>query len=418
MNRKITSAFLTAAIVAGGVFSSPVNNIAVNPQTASAAVYDTVPSGYMPVYTIDDLYAIRNNLSGKYILMNDIDLSETAKGGDWDSGNGWKPIGDTNSGAFKGSFDGNGYAIKNIHIFGEPDEQYIGLFGKCDFGSGGYETLISNLALTDVSIDVQLNDNKSADCWVGSVAGYAPNISNCYVTGNISVKYTGNSEYTTFIGGIAGENFRFIKNCFNACNLVISSDCKNNTYHNIGGISGFLNNGGINCCYNVGDITFKFSNSDQSRLYIGDIVGDGYNLLNTSDKLNTSYYSKANPIHSAFDNVSATSYAADSEFKNVAGLTAGQMKSQAAFTGFDFDEIWTIDSTAEYPYPTLKNVPYVASNSTTEPSTEKPSDIPANSIAKCDINGDGKIDSSDASLILKYYAYLSSGGRDEIDTML
>ena len=35
----------------------------------------TVPDGYIGIYTAEDLYNIRNNLSGKYILMNDIDLS-------------------------------------------------------------------------------------------------------------------------------------------------------------------------------------------------------------------------------------------------------------------------------------------------------------------------------------------------------
>jgi hypothetical protein len=40
---------------------------------------------YQEIRTIADLYAIRDNLRGNYILMNDIDLSEaTAKGGSWD----------------------------------------------------------------------------------------------------------------------------------------------------------------------------------------------------------------------------------------------------------------------------------------------------------------------------------------------
>lgn len=41
---------------------------------------ESVPSGYIPIYTIDDLYGINDNLSGNYILMNDIDLSETVPG--------------------------------------------------------------------------------------------------------------------------------------------------------------------------------------------------------------------------------------------------------------------------------------------------------------------------------------------------
>lgn len=50
---------------------------------------DKVPAGYIAIRTIVDLYAIRNNLSGKYILMNEIDLSKaTALGGAYDTRNG------------------------------------------------------------------------------------------------------------------------------------------------------------------------------------------------------------------------------------------------------------------------------------------------------------------------------------------
>ncbi len=46
-----------------------------------------VPDGYIGVYTIEDLYCIRNDLTANYILMNDIDLTEaTAEGGDWNYG--------------------------------------------------------------------------------------------------------------------------------------------------------------------------------------------------------------------------------------------------------------------------------------------------------------------------------------------
>ena len=46
----------------------------------------TVPAGYKGIYTAQDLDNIRNNRSGKYILMNDIDLSSWGE---------WTPIGGT-----------------------------------------------------------------------------------------------------------------------------------------------------------------------------------------------------------------------------------------------------------------------------------------------------------------------------------
>lgn len=99
--------------------------------TANAVVSNEIPDGYTPIYDIEDLYNVRNNLGGNYILMNDIDLSETAPGGDWDTGNGWEPIGNLTDGYFHGIFDGNGYQIKNMNIYGEFNEErsHLGLFG-------------------------------------------------------------------------------------------------------------------------------------------------------------------------------------------------------------------------------------------------------------------------------------------------
>ena len=58
-----------------------------------------VPAGYIPIRTAQELDNIRNNLSGKYILMNDIDLGEYEN---------WVPIG-TKKQPFSGIFDGNNH---------------------------------------------------------------------------------------------------------------------------------------------------------------------------------------------------------------------------------------------------------------------------------------------------------------------
>jgi len=83
-----------------------------------------------------DLHAVRNNLGGSYILMNDLDsttaaymelASETAN---WRRG--WEPIG-TSDDRFTGSFNGQGYEIRDLFI-NRPDENYVGLFGLVDEG--------------------------------------------------------------------------------------------------------------------------------------------------------------------------------------------------------------------------------------------------------------------------------------------
>jgi hypothetical protein len=77
----------------------------------------------IPIYTAEDLYNIRNNLSGSYVLMNDIDLS-TFNGGDW------VPIG-VDSESFSGTFDGQGHIIRNLKII-DSQYQYNGLFGYAE----------------------------------------------------------------------------------------------------------------------------------------------------------------------------------------------------------------------------------------------------------------------------------------------
>ena len=61
----------------------------------------------IPIYTAQDLDNIRNNLSGSFKLMNDIDLS-TFNGGEW------VPIGYLLN-PFTGIFDGQGYLIYNAN---------------------------------------------------------------------------------------------------------------------------------------------------------------------------------------------------------------------------------------------------------------------------------------------------------------
>lgn len=409
MKKRSIVCLMVAALIGSSVVI-PANNIQEETITVSAAVYDTVPEGYTGIYTINDLYAVRNNLSGKYILMNDIDMSETAPGGDWDNGNGWKPIGSSGENAFTGIFDGNGYAIKNMHIFGTTGG-YLGLFGKC----GG---VIKRVALVDCDIDIDVPSN--SDVCVGSISGgtsgyYHFLLQYCYATGSIKVSINC-AEYNDtyeeyYIGGIAGDTS--ISNSFNNCDIFISvvndnsqehSDYKN--YFNVGGVTGYdghILRGGSSYSsgqylYNTGKIEIK-KDSGIGEYVIGNIFADGFGCFSNS------YYLKNSSDYSAISSYD------DSSLSNVSALTAGQMKSSSAFTGFDFSDVWTIDSNAEYPYPTFINVPYVSTQSSiVEPTQPTTNPSISTGTKKGDMNGDGLVDAVDASLILSYYAYLSTGG--------
>lgn len=408
---KKTMCLIIAAVLICGSAIIPVNNIHEEVVTASAEIYNEVPDGYTGIYTIDDLYSVRNNLSSNYILMNDIDMSETAPGGDWDNGNGWLPID-----GFSGIFDGNGYAIKNMHIYGTIDDgrTCFGLFGSCK------EATFINIALINCDINITKPATEKKGLRIGGIVGTNGSnnktssalLSHCYVTGNIMVELdcsTITDNYTDyFIGGLTGMSD--VQKSFNTCNLSIKikngNDYRNHFY--IAGISGSWED--VYECYNIGTISvvkeYDSQGSDYADYNIGNIVGGG-------SKASVDFYS--NFYLKSSSDYNATGIVKDINYTNVVGLTEAQMKSQSAFIGFDFDEVWTIDPSAEYPYPTLINVPYVSTQSSVVEPTQ-PTTKPSAETKKGDINGDGLVDSVDASLILAYYAYISSGGKiDNID---
>ena len=92
----------------------------------------------MEISNWNDLDAIRYDLDGDYILVNNLD--ENTAGYDEHVGvpdNGWEPIGQFDEDedmVFSGSFDGNGHKIRNLRI-NRPDTSYVGLFSAVELGS-------------------------------------------------------------------------------------------------------------------------------------------------------------------------------------------------------------------------------------------------------------------------------------------
>lgn len=287
---------------------------------------DEVPAGYTAIRTIDDLYAIRNNLSGKYILMNDIDLSQaTAPGGAYDTGNGWTPIQGNDGEPFEGIFDGNGYYIKGMHIYGEIEDD-VGLFAECE----GDESVIKNLGMVDVDINVKIN-NPYYDVNVGAFVGNASALSkifNCFVSGQIRIYGADN------VGGIAGRA-ALIEDCYSTAEIH-AYNSSHEAYGRIGGIFGSLHysDEAIKRVYNCGRVYREDGGSGYAigvdDYHYHDRFANGYYLLGTGEQ----------------------------EYTGTA-LTETQMQSPAFFTGFDFKNVWMIDELSSYPYPQLRACPQV-----------------------------------------------------------
>ena len=223
--------------------------------------------------TVEDWKNIANNVNngidsyeGKTIvLMKDLNFNNV----DTD----FICIGKTNS--FKGTFDGNGYVIKNITSSTEN-----GLFGKVEnstiknvisldnsfqltnaqFGGliqEGYNSTIKNIAVKGNSnISCEINAES-----YGAVIGYAKDsvITNCVNERN----YESISGSTSNIAGILGKGDNIhISNCRN------EGDFTSTQYNgNLAGIVGVMSNGGIvESCYNTGSLT------SQAGHYVAGIV--------------------------------------------------------------------------------------------------------------------------------------------------
>jgi hypothetical protein len=110
------------------------------------------------IYTAGELNAVRDNLTGNYKLMRDIDLR------DYKTGEGWRPIGDE-TGLFTGKFYGNSYIIDNLTIDNATGST-AGLFGTLSGSSAVYD-----LTLTLSADGIKLYDNDVPKA-AGALAGH------------------------------------------------------------------------------------------------------------------------------------------------------------------------------------------------------------------------------------------------------
>ena len=200
---------------------------------------EAIAQGYTVIKTAQDLDNIRNNLSGKYILMNDIDLSSYAN---------WDPIGEMDPDAgimqgFTGVLDGNGYSIKNLTI-NRPDEEYVGLFAI----TGGE---VQNLGLENIDV--------TGDIIVGALAGAGSNVSNCSVSGSITCNTAGGLLF-----GMGGGN---IESCYTSGDITGLNG--KNYYCGVGGLVGWANTANILECYSNSTIKTNSTNDMCSGGLIG-----------------------------------------------------------------------------------------------------------------------------------------------------
>lgn len=358
------------------------------------AAIDPPATGSIPISNREELAAISNNLSGKYHLVADIDLSDGE----------WKPIGTDNLfRTFKGVFDGQGFVIRNLTIFEEPSEgpmtpTYVGLFGIATTdaiiknvglantkivitetfwdpiyaggicGRGG--TISNCYNIGEISISMKMVSIYSDDVYVGGISGAEGTISNCYNTGLVAAKtaegldfaYAGGicgtlgsvvncyntgsissfGNYAAYAGGICGSNSS-VENSYNAGAVSAAS---NGRISISGGICG--SNSGIyviSNCYNSGEIE-SYANNVAYETYSGGICGYSEN----NSIVRNSYWNVDSRIEDSSGEAKGLGYG----MGQATALTTTQMQSQSSYTGWDFTSVWGFKPSINGGFPVLR----------------------------------------------------------------
>ncbi len=178
------------------------------------------------------------------------------------------PIGENS--AFSGTFQGNGYKIKNLNVISSSQENNnIGLFAKLD-GAKVY-----GLVLENVTIKNKIDETGSLSSNAGIIAGYSLNsqILNCsvYNSCNLSLKNT-NSQI--FAGGLIGQaETSTISLSYSQAKISIEENGNSKQSMYVGGIVGYLNNSELSSCYFAGDIQTNTNFVVKTKHYFGGIVG-------------------------------------------------------------------------------------------------------------------------------------------------
>jgi hypothetical protein len=283
------------------------------------------------ITNVDELQAMRDDLSAHYQLGNDIDATGTAG---WFEGAGFEPVG-TETTPFTGVFDGMGHVITGLYI-NRPITDGVGMFGYIRDGAE-----VMNVGVADVDVTARRNSGPL----VGSSSGSS--IFGCWSSGTI----TGSYNYQMRLGGLIGITSgadSFVSQCHSSVTVVATGGA-----HQVGGLSGYNGHGSVIIdCYATGDVSGYWK--------VGGLVGDnpypeggyitrcystgrgsgiGGGLVGFNYKGGVTYDSYWDVETSG----KTTSYGGTPK-------TTEEMMQQATFVNWDFGLVWNIIENVTYPF--------------------------------------------------------------------
>ncbi len=296
------------------------------------------PGDPFQIANVTHLQAMNSNHTAHYILINDIDASDTS-GWNWnnDHFDGFDPIGWNTGGQFLGSLDGQGFSVSNLYI-NRSSESYNGLIGLTGSGAviqnvnvveadiTGYDAcgmLVGRLSSNTFIYNCSSEGSVTATRDVGGLVGttYDSTIENSYSEGTVTCLL--NFNYA--VGGLVGEamgSSAFIYDCYSTADV----DGGLNT----GGLVGYNNNANIFRSYSTGQATGTGN--------VGGLVG----LSDASPTVSDCYWDTE--TSGLLTSAGGT------------GKTTAEMYTQSTFTGWDFNVVGdgTIGNWMMAGYPHLQ----------------------------------------------------------------
>ena len=296
-------------------------------------------NGYYEIYNQDQLrwFADKVNKRGSRInarLMNDITMDSTE----------WTPIG-TDTIAFTGTFDGQGYTISKLTCT-DTNKYHVGLVGYA------IDATIRNVTVQGATLNGR--------DYIGSVCGYLSGgtITNCHAVETVIGK-TGREAQSKYCGGIVGYIIgnTNVTGCTNSDTVSVSG------YNFLGGIVGQANHATVQRCFNSGAVT-------GIRSPIGGIVGQAITTT-VQDCGNTGAVTRAD---------------SSGDCGGIAGSTNSTSSIKNCYNAY---------STITYPIcafsssdTTLLNCYYLADNPGTDPSAKTEAQFNSGEVAYLLQNGE------------------------------
>lgn len=326
-------------------------------QGASRTFTITVEAVNHTISTPEDLDKLRYDMTGDYVLANDIDMT----------GRSFVPFGivnNTTAGKFTGTFDGQGHTIKGLK-YDVSDKGEVGLFSQTE------NATIKNLIIEDAYFKGNAN--------VGGIVGrmYRTTITDCAVLNSYI-------EGRDHVGAIAGEISQTkvgdsyeggtITNCFSdariktrefqAGGMLGTIHCgtveKNLFTGTVEGSEGNNANGMVSLVdKNDAPSLIQYNVVAAAHIYgkIGRVVSN--NRLGSTDKgkVTQNYVSANTWVGTKASNATMAKYINPNDY-NGADISVTELRTKHFYTntlGWDFDNHWTFLPGAEGKmYPVLK----------------------------------------------------------------